>query len=137
MLRWTVLIGLLCVTQPLFAQTPEEVQRDYDRAVGRVQGGSRHALVTIRARHEDGTPLRGFIQCSGYWQKYQDRQNDEEIEFVKHLPFKTDSRGAIAMNPLLADEWIFCWASDKGKTGSVIAQFDEDNPRRVVDIVLK
>ncbi len=109
------------------------LEQQYALATG---GGSHHALVTLIELHEDGTPVRGFIACSGWWQKYQDLQTDEEPVFYENLAFRTDSRGAIVMNPHTDNEWVHCWSSDKGKHGSVTVQFDEDDPFHVVTFIL-
>jgi hypothetical protein len=75
-----------------------------------------HAMVTLIAVHRDGTPVRGFIRCLGFWWKHADEH--QVIEGVA-LPFATDSRGAVIMNPRLADKQITCWSEDRGMHGEV------------------
>ena len=124
----SVLLGLL------LAQTAEpSLDQQYRSAQGL---GSYHALVTLIARHTDGTPVRGYVSCSGWWQKYQDLLTEEEPVFYENLAFKTDSRGAVVMNPHIEDGWIYCWSSDKGKHGTVVVQFTDTEPLHIVEIVL-
>jgi hypothetical protein len=98
----------------LLAQEPSgELWEDYLAT----QGGSSQALVTLIAQHVDGTPVRGYIRCAGWWVKYED---DPARTFAgTSLPFETDARGAIVMNPQVTDEQIFCWSEDKGMRGEV------------------
>lgn len=78
--------------------------------------GSPHALVTIIAVHQDGTPVRGYIQCAGEWFKHAD---EDTVIWSEALPFKTDSRGAVTFNPRLEDEQILCWCIDNGMRGDI------------------
>ena len=95
--------------------------------------GSPFAMVTLIALHEDGSPVRGYIRCSGVWTKHQDGQ-PEEYEWG--MPFKTDMRGAVVMNPHIAHEWIVCSSNDKGRYGKVLVEFSEDDPVKVVRFIL-
>ena len=98
----------------------------------RLMRGSPLAMLTIVARYQDGTPFRGFISCSGEWFKH----SDEETSLTgPSLPFRTDSRGAVILNPHTTDGWIICWATDNGLSGRVTASF-EDEPTGVFEIVL-
>lgn len=94
--------------------------------------GSRLAMVTVICRRADGRPVRGTIQCAGYWFKHQD---GEPVFYGSSLPFQTDSRGAIVMNPAVADEWMTCWCEDHGTRGEVTVEFAHD-PAQVVEIVI-
>jgi hypothetical protein len=88
-------------------------------------------MVTIVVTHKDGTPMRGYVRCLGWWFKYED---DPNRSFAgDSFPFATDSRGVVVMNPHLEDEWIHCWADDKGKHGEVSVSLAG---RHVVQMVL-
>lgn len=116
----------------LLAQAPFEpltLEQDYLRT----KSGSGMAMVTLIALHEDGTPLRGYISCAGSWFKHQD---GEPTFYASSLPFRTDARGAIVMNPSLEDEWIACSATDKGKKGTVVVDFTDAEPLHIVTFVL-
>lgn len=76
----------------------------------RMFNGTEHALVTLIARHADGSLARGTIACQGLWFKYQDKKDEQAWDWA--LPFKTDSRGAIIMNPHLEDGSMDCTAID-------------------------
>ncbi len=108
----------------LAAQLGGPVSEQLERERLAAGNGSYRALLTIIAVHEDGTPVRGYIRCSGWWIKYED---DPARTFAgEALPFKTDSRGAIVMNPHLDDEDMYCWSTDKGKHGVVHIYFAHD-----------
>jgi hypothetical protein len=95
--------------------------------------GSPHALITLIAEYADGTPVRGVIQCAGTWRKYQDG-----VEFyTEALPFATDSRGAVIMNPHVEDEAIVCWSQQDGVIGRTTVTFDANAPAKVQRIVLR
>lgn len=74
-------------------------------------------MVTIRAIHADGTSARGSINCTGSWEKYGDTgRNNAPLKYGWRLPFKTDSRGAIILNPRtgdFAEDPMYCQAIDK------------------------
>jgi hypothetical protein len=130
----TIWIGRSVLAGLLLAQTAEPtLDQQYRTAIG---VGSHHALVTLIAVHTDGTPVRGDIYCAGFWQKYQDLLTDEKPKFYENLAFKTDSRGAVVMNPRTNNEWVTCWAEDGGKRGSVVVEFSDNNPSHVAEIVL-
>lgn len=94
-----IVFGFLIVA--LFAQEPVI---DLDRQVlsTRPHTGTYLELVEIQAVHRDGTGARGVISCSGSWIKYQDSKN-QPIVAGWNLPFKTDSRGLIILNPGIGD----------------------------------
>lgn len=106
-MRTLVLMGLL-------VQAPAI---DLERESLAMRHGSRLAMVTLIASHPDGSPVRGHIQCAGSWFKHED--DNRRVWHGPSLPFETDSRGAVIMNPALADEWIHCWATDRGRRGDV------------------
>jgi hypothetical protein len=104
-----------------------------DEQFARIQpAGTVHALLTIIAEFEDGSPARGVIQCNGTWYKHQ----EDDQPLLPQLPFKTDSRGAVIMNPRRETGWIICWSERDGKSGQVTIDF-ADEPRQVVKIVLR
>lgn len=130
MLTWIgrgVLVGLL------LAQSPDEDMASLEQDRLATINGSPYGLITIIARHVDGTPVRGYISCSGVWMKHEDGGPEE---WALNLPFKTDSRGAIVMNPRIADEWIVCTSVDRGRRGTVLVEFSDANPVQVVEIIL-
>ena len=130
MLTWIgrgVLIGLL------LAQSPDDDMASLEQDRLATINGSPYALITLIAQHVDGSPVRGYIQCSGVWTKHQDGQ-PEEFEWA--MPFKTDMRGAIVMNPHIEHEWIVCSSRDKGRYGKVLVEFSEENPVQVVRFTL-
>lgn len=93
---------------------------------------STKALLTIQAQTPDGVPVRGEIACTGHWYKYQ----DGPIQFSgEALPFQTDSRGAIVMNPSVEDEAITCWMEHRGQRGTVAINFVADATQVVALIV--
>lgn len=112
----------------------QEPEIDLDRERLAMRDGSGLAMVTLIATYPDGTPVRGEIQCGGNWHKHQDGNPEQ---YGPSLPFVTDSRGAVIMNPHLSDEWIVCWSAKDGATGKVIVSFDERTPRSVHRIVLR
>lgn len=118
----------LILTAFLVTQMP-----DLEQELRLARGGSEVAMITLIARYADGTPVRGEIQCAGWWRKFQD--GEPEV-YAQSLPFKTDSRGAIVMNPSLADEWIVCWSERDGLSGRVTVSFDKANPSAVAYIVM-
>lgn len=69
-------------------------------------------MIEVQAAHADGSPAKGTIACSGLWRKY-----DEQETVGWDLPFDTDSRGVIFLNPWIgtyADgEDLICRAKDK------------------------
>ena len=107
-------LALLAVQQPAI---------DLETESQALRPGSPLAMVTLIATYPDGTPLRGFIQCGGSW--YHHTDNSDDIEVVEALPFRTDSRGAIIVNPHLEDEWIVCWAEQHGAAGKVMVELTE------------
>lgn len=130
MLTWigrSVLMGLL------LAQSPDDDKASLERDRLATINGSPYGLITIIARHVDGSPVRGYISCSGVWMKHEDGGPEE---WALNMPFKTDSRGAIVMNPNIEDEWMVCQSADKGRRGTVLVEFSEDDPMKVVTFVL-
>ena len=123
-------LALIAIVGSLSAQEPEI---DLERERHAMRTGSDYALITLIAQHEDGTPVRGFIQCAGNWHKYQEGPQ----LYGEALPFATDARGAIVMNPHLSDEYIVCWSRDRCAYGRVVVCFDEAHPRAVHTIVLR
>jgi hypothetical protein len=105
-----VLLAFLAAQDGIPAVDP--LQEEWNRA----QTGARDWIATVIAVHVDGTPVRGYIRCAGWWRRHID---EETMEGGESFPFKTDSRGAVGFNPHIEDEWIHCWASDKGMTGEV------------------
>lgn len=91
---------------------------DLERELKATRNGTDHALITIIARHADGRPYRGAIQCSGQWFKHED---GDVVYSGTALPFQTDSRGAIVMNPKQEDVGMLCWAGG----GQVIVNFSD------------
>lgn len=105
------------------AQEPTEerlLEWEKWRAVGRPTLVN---MIEIQAIHfTDGSPARGTISCNGYWIKFQDEKNQPLLEGTG-LPFKTDSRGVIIMNPWVGmydeEDPLICRATDvHGHTGS-------------------
>jgi len=94
--------------------------------------GSPLAMITVIARYEDGSPVRGEISCSGNWFKHED--GDPQFSGPA-LPFRTDSRGAVILNPHLDDAWIVCWCEQDGQSGKVLVSFD-DVPTGVYEMVM-
>lgn len=109
----------LAIVALLAVQAPD-VDLEQDSLLTR--SGSAQAMVTLIATYPDGTPLRGFIQCGGTWFKHADEADVLEGEA---LPFRTDSRGAIIVNPHVEDEWITCWASGDGAHGKVLVELSD------------
>jgi hypothetical protein len=110
----------------LLAQTAEPgLEEEFLNA----RNGTGTALVTLIAVHMDGTPVRGFIQCAGEWMKYAD---EEDVLWGVALPFKTDSRGAVVMNPHLEFEEIRCWSQDKGMRGEVTVELSGTHIETIV-----
>ncbi len=105
---------------------------DLERERLAVSNGSPLAMITVIARYQDGRPFRGSIQCSGEWFKHAD---EDATPSGPSLPFRTDARGAVILNPHLTDGWILCWAESNGLSGRVTASF-EDTPTGVFEIVL-
>lgn len=122
--------SLAFVVMLSMAQEPT-LEREY---ASTRKAGSGLALITLIAIHEDGTPVRGFISCSGVWFKHADEQT---VTQGLSLPFATDARGAIVMNPSLDDEWIVCRSEAHGASGRVEVAFDADHPRTVREIILR
>lgn len=91
-------------------------------------------MVTVIARHDDGSPARGAISCSGSWFKFQDGPKQDG---GWDLPFETDSRGAVVLNPFVGDyeeDPMICTALDKhGHVGRVSFTM----PARQVEIIVK
>jgi hypothetical protein len=125
-MRALPLVALLLTQEPAI---------DLERDRLAMYDGSHLALITLIAQYEDGTPARGYIACEGSWYKHADRDEDTAVGIG--LPFKTDARGAIVMNPLLSDEWIECFASKDGYYGRVRVEFSDQRPAQVVRLVLR
>jgi hypothetical protein len=122
MLTW---IGRGVATALLLAQMAEpSLETDYLRLKG-----SAFALVTLIAVHVDGTPVRGFIRCDGEWFKYAD---EEDVLWGVALPFKTDARGAVVMNPHLDIEQLHCWSEDRGMRGDVTVDLSDTHIETIV-----
>jgi hypothetical protein len=94
--------------------------------------GSPLAMLTVIARYPDGTPFRGAIRCGGEWYRHAD-EPDKPV--MQALPFRTDSRGAVIVNPQVEDGYLICWVDGNGRSGNVTANF-EDDPTGVFEIVL-
>lgn len=112
-MRWALVLLL-------FAQEADVVQvidRERMTAQGQLPWVG---MITVIARHADGSPARGAISCSGAWFKYQDGPKQDG---GWNHPFETDSRGAIILNPFngtYEEDPMVCTALDKhGHTGSV------------------
>ena len=101
-----------------------DLEQDYQRA----HRGSRLAMLTIIATYADGSPMRGTIACGGWWFKHQDGADHITVEA---LPFATDARGAVILNPHLDDAWLVCEATDGVRSGSVTVSFSDDHPTGV------
>jgi hypothetical protein len=121
-MRTLAVLALVALQQP---------EIDLDAEYLALQTGSRLAMVTLIAVDEAGLPVRGTIQCGGVWRKFQD---DAEL-FIEALPFVTDSRGAIVMNPALDDEYIVCWSTKGDLYGRI--RVDLDPPTRVQHIHMR
>ena len=121
-----ILIAALLVTQEPI------IDLDFDRRA--LWGGSPLAAITFIARYEDGRPVRGFVRCLGTWYKHAD---EDTVMYASELPFKTDSRGAVIMNPHVDDEWIQCYVAQDGYYGETRVEFDRDHPTAIVEIVVK
>ena len=117
----------LILTALLVSQMP-----DLDQEFRLTRAGSPQGLVTIIAQYPDGRPARGTISCSGWWRKFQEGAED----YALSMPFVTDSRGAIGMNPSLDDGWMLCWSEKDGLTGRVTVTFSTEKPTGVYYIVL-
>ena len=77
-----------------------------------------YSLITIIATYDDGTPVYpGTIGCSGYWFKYIDEQT---IVFEEGLPFSTDARGAIILNPFSNIDTLTCVARSPDGRSTVV-----------------
>jgi len=113
----------------LFAQRADVVQSlEHDRrAVEQYRPAD--YLIELQALHLDGSPARGTIACSGYWRKF-----DEREESGPNLPFATDARGVIILNPWLGtfdDTRMDCTADDAhGHHG--VGSFDDGATRGVI-----
>jgi hypothetical protein len=91
----------------LLLQEDPTIRRDRYR----LYDGSKFAIVTLVAEHADGTPARGWISCDGHWTKHRD---EDTTVGGWNLPFTTDARGAIILNPhYYEDEMLNCRAWDK------------------------
>lgn len=95
---------------------------------------SRAAMVTLIATYPDGSPARGQIRCAGIWFKHAD---ETELLVGEALPFETDSRGAVIVNPHVSDEWIECWSESRGYYGRVRVYFQEAKPTGVGHIRMR
>lgn len=122
-MRTLALLAFIAIQEPAI---------DLEREARALREGSRLALITLIAQYPDGTPHRGVIQCAGSWFKHQ----EGPVQYGTSLPFQTDSRGAIVMNPALADEWIVCWAEHDGAVGKAIVDLTVD-PAQVVRLTLR
>lgn len=95
-----------------------ETQLEHERLSIRAGVLPQVEVVRVRSVHRDGTPARGSISCSGTWRKF-----DETPTYDEWLPFKTDTTGAILLNPWIGDyqdDPMVCSALDRhGHTGSV------------------
>lgn len=120
----TILIVALLMQEP-------DLIKDYQHAYG---NGSELAMVTLIARYPDGSPVRGFIRCAGTWFKHAD---EERIFYGPELPFQTDSRGAVIMNPSVEDEYIECWSQERGYYGRVRVDFSVERPTRIAHIRMR
>lgn len=120
--KWA-LVALLALQTPTLAD-------DYRATVG----GSELAMVTLIATYPDGSPVRGVIRCAGTWFKHADEQT---VFFAPELPFQTDSRGAVIMNPHLDDEWIDCWCEANGYVGRVRVTFSGSHPTQIGHIRMR
>ena len=121
-MKGLLIAALLMTTEP-------NLEQDYAQTLD----GSALAMVTVMARYPDGRPVRGYIQCSGNWFKHQDGPINLEAQ---SMPFRTDSRGAVILNPHLSDEWLICWCEQDGMTGHVTVSFDSADPTGVFEIVM-
>lgn len=105
----------------LLAQSPEPtLERDYLRTFT----GSPQQLVCIIATDAEGRPYRGYVSCSGWWFKYAD---EDTTANGYALPFLTDARGAIVMNPHRDDDFFVCWATDYPEQ-KVLVDLSASNP---------
>ncbi len=121
MFLWIGRVSLLGV---LFAQAPEPFTVEEELYRLQHQGPANH-VVTMIATHVDGSPLRGYIQCGGYWTKHVD---EDTTIGAPNLPFKTDSRGAVIFNPGIEDTWIFCFAEDGEYAGETLLTLSKTRP---------
>ena len=111
---------------PLLALLVQLPEPDLYREFRATQTGTPHAIVSLIAIEADGTPVRGTIQCSGYWFKYADEETTAE---GWALPFVTDARGAIVMNPRTTDAPFLCWSEIRGHRGEVIVDLAASDQR--------
>lgn len=82
----------------MLAQVERPIDLDRERRLALYGEGSPHMLITVKAEYLDGRPMfPGTIGCTGYWYKHVDEQTKV---WAWMLPFSTDSRGAIGLNPL-------------------------------------
>jgi hypothetical protein len=106
---------------------------DLEREWKATTNESRLAMITIIATYPDGRPVRGEIQCSGDWYKHEDGPDHLT---VPSLPFVTDSRGAIIVNPHISDAWMICWCEQNGQAGRVSVSFDDADSTGAYHIVM-
>ena len=122
-------MNALLLAASLIALEPN-LEQDYNRTLN----GSPLAMVMVIARYPDGKPFRGVIRCTGEWYKHADEPDHLTLPA---MPFKTDGRGAVVLNPHLSDESITCWATDAaGVTGKTVVTFDAERPTGRFEIVL-
>lgn len=122
------LLGLMLLAQT--ADISIDLEQEWHRAIGRER--PKHMMITLMAEHMDGTPARGTIGCSGGWFKHAD---EEETSYGPYLPFTTDSRGAIVLNPGWGDydeeEPLQCEARSGEQRGTV-SVVPEDGQRYTI-----
>lgn len=111
----TLLLLLALVAQQSDVDSVDQLQYEKYAAEGATPFDD---MITIQAVHfEDGTPARGTIACNGWWRKFDETQQGDY-----NLPFKTDSRGVIVMNPWIGQYRygpMICSALDvHGHTGT-------------------
>ena len=117
--RWLLL--------PLVFAAQADHLTDFDQGLPPIaEQTSSLRMATIIARYPDGTPVKGFIFCDGYWFKYADEHNRIQGH---SLQFRTDSRGAIIMNPSVADDVLTCYCEVGSLSGQVTVTLAGPLPR--------